>query len=812
MSTGSVMAGLLSALGVLVLGYWLGRRRLPRPASRQDELLRLSEERYRSLVTATAQIVWTTNPQGQVIEDSPSWREFTGHPLTEGAGWGWVNRVHPEDRPRALADWSKAVATKTLYATEYRMRRTDGAYRYMVVRGAPVLNPDGSLREWVGTCTDISDQKWMEEERQKFVSLVENSAEMIGMCTLAGEMVYLNRAGCELTGLDGLAAALKVRMKDFTTPEIYERFMAELLPILLETGRLEIETYLRHFQTGQLIPCHQTLFMVQHPHTGESLCLAAIIRDISGRKKAEEELRRAKEAAESASQAKTHFLAHVSHEIRSPMAAILGYADMLLDPLLPLSERVQALSSLRRNGQHLLRLINNMLDLSRIEVGKLELDWSSCSPWQIVLEAVSTLALRPDETAVQLAVWPAGRLPRHILTDATRLRQILVNLLSNALKYTPPGKWVTVSLQAEDTETEQPWLRFEVKDEGTGINPEFLPRLFDPFQQAEPGRKYTGAGLGLNIAKRLAEALGGDILVQSEWQKGSTFTVRLPVRWPAEPDWVADHQLTTSMPPEAGPVETSQPVQYAGRILLAEDSQDNQRVLTYYLSRLGLQVVVVENGRAAVEQAQQQVFDVLLMDMQMPEMDGYEAARRLRQQGYTQPILALTAHAMRGERAKCLQAGCDAYLTKPINTGKLARVLARFLPAVQTERLETVTSAFAADERFMQLARAYVQTLPQQMHACRLALQQNDWLQLKKLVHTLKGTAGTFGYMTLSETAALLDQAIDERQDFQLLAELLDELLHIVTAIERGLAGAALPLDSSATETVNRHPVSNAHD
>jgi PAS domain S-box-containing protein len=625
-------------------------------------------------------------------------------------------------------------------------------------------------------------------------------------------MLYLNRTGCELVGLDGLEAALQKHMKDFTTPEIYEQFMAEYLPILIRTGRWESETYLRHFKTGALIPCHQTLFPVRHPHTGESTCLAAIIRDITDRKKADVELRRAKETAEAASQAKTRFLASMSHEIRSPMTAILGYADMLLDPALPLGERLQSLSALRRNGQHLLRLINNMLDLSRIEVGKLELDWSSYSPWQIVLEALSTLALRPDEASVQLAVWPEGQLPRQILTDPTRLRQILVNLLSNALKYTPPGKWITVRLQTEEAESEQPWLRFEVKDEGIGIQEEFLPRLFDPFQQAESGRKFAGAGLGLNIAKRLAEALGGDILVQSEWQKGSTFTVRLPLRWPAAPDWVDARQLTTSMPPEVGVTETLPPGQYVGRILLAEDSKDNQRVLSYYLSRLGLQAEVVENGRAAVERVQQQTFDVVLMDMQMPEMDGYEATRLLRQQGYTRPILALTAHAMRGERDKCLQAGCDAYLTKPIDTGKLARTLARFLPAVLPGSLPTMNSAFATDAKFLQMTRDYARSLPQQMQECHTALEQGNWGQLQKLVHSMKGTAGMYGYMTLSETAALLDQAISERQDPQLLTELLEEMTHIVAAIEKGMALAPAPGSPPATEATDLHPTSPAHD
>ncbi|MCI0492924.1 MAG: ATP-binding protein, partial [Planctomycetes bacterium] len=392
-----------------------------------------------------------------------------------------------------------------------------------------------------------------------------------------------------------------------------------------------------------------------------------------------ENLDNAKQAAVAATRAKSEFLANMSHEIRTPMTAILGYADVLAGSVEQPEQR-ESVQIIKRNGDHLLGIINDILDLSKIEAGKLQVEQAPTSPLALFGDIVSLMRVRAEAKSLPLKLEYRGPLPQVIRTDSGRLRQIIVNLVGNAIKFTETGE-VKIAVRLLDRDAAAPKLQCEVIDTGIGLSPPQLARLFQPFQQADSSttRNFGGTGLGLAISKRLAEALGGDITVASSPGRGSTFTVTVATG-PLEGIPLLD-QPTEAMVQTAASTKTTAvlAVRLDCQILLAEDGPDNQRLISLVLRKAGAEVEVVDNGQKALEKAlatrpgwgrrfddPKKPFDVILMDMQMPVMDGYEATRRLRAEGYTGPILALTAHAMKDDMQKCLDAGCDEYLSKPI--------------------------------------------------------------------------------------------------------------------------------------------------
>ena len=397
---------------------------------------------------------------------------------------------------------------------------------------------------------------------------------------------------------------------------------------------------------------------------------------------------RAEAAAEAASVAKGEFLASMSHEIRTPMTAIMGFTDLLIDNVRQPENR-DAIQTIKRNGEYLLRIINDILDLSRIEAGKLEVESRRCSPGQVVADVLSLMSVRADVKNLLLEVEFQGLLPETIQTDPLRLRQILINLLGNAIKFTDAGS-VRIAIRLLGYDTAEPRLRFDVIDTGIGVPPDRLTDIFDPFSQSDlsPARRLAGTGLGLSISKRLAEMLGGDVSAQSELGKGSTFSLTIATG-PLQN--VRLLTLPGELPARSHGEDDKEDVSFGKldcRVLLVEDGPDTRRLITFILEKAGVKVDVAENGRVGVEKAmpgqssgveaiEEQVtpFDLILMDMHMPVMDGYEATRHLRNAGCTCPIVALTANAMRDDELKCLSAGCDAYLSKPIDRTTLLKTV-----------------------------------------------------------------------------------------------------------------------------------------
>jgi len=389
-------------------------------------------------------------------------------------------------------------------------------------------------------------------------------------------------------------------------------------------------------------------------------------------------------AAEAATRAKSEFLANMSHEIRTPMTAILGFTDSLLAAGTPAAERISAGETIRRNGRHLLGMLDDILELSQIDAGKLEVERIACCPLRVVNDVSSQMRPRALEKGLRFEVEYTTAIPESIQSDPARLRQILINLLGNAVKFTEQGSVRLASSYQPQQEDRAAMFCCAVQDTGIGMTAEQIAGLFQPFCQADSSstRKYGGNGLGLTICSRLVQKLGGRIEVESQPGRGSTFRVSIAtgplegVRLIEHPEQLAAIDLRLS---EAASAHLDENL--ACRVLVAEDAPDNQRLIGLILERAGAEVLIAENGRIAHDLAIEawqagRPFDVILMDMQMPVLDGYEATHRLRAEGYPGRIVALTAHALTSDRQKCLQAGCDSYMSKPVKREEIVALVA----------------------------------------------------------------------------------------------------------------------------------------
>ena len=473
----------------------------------------------------------------------------------------------------------------------------------------------------------------------------------------------------------------------------------------------------------------------------------------------------ARRAAQEASRLKSEFLAHTSHEIRTPMTALVGYTELLGDPDLSPAERAEGLATVRRNGEHLMTIVNDILDLSKIESGRMTIERMACSPFALVAEVAAVLRPRAAHDGLDVEVGYRSPLPETIETDPTRLRQILLNLVGNAIKFTPRG-----SVRLEVGPVEDTRLCFEVIDTGIGLDAEQQARLFTAFSQADASttRRFGGTGLGLAISKRLAGMLGGDLRVRSLPGEGSTFTLTIDV------GSLAGVRLLDRPPDVPAAAERREPSAHApqalrGRILLAEDGLDARRLLARHLRAAGAEVETAENGLVACELALRAAeagtpYDLILMDMQMPELDGYAAAARLRAAGYRGPIVALTAHAMEDERARCLGAGCDGFATKPILRRTLIEVARAYLAPGGAAPL---VSALAADAEIARLLDGFVGRLPERLGAMERALGARDLVGLADLAHQLKGAATGYGFPTITEAAAELEAVAAARGEVE---------------------------------------------
>ena len=409
------------------------------------------------------------------------------------------------------------------------------------------------------------------------------------------------------------------------------------------------------------------------------------------------ELRHARDQAEAANTAKTAFLANMSHEIRTPLGVVLGFSELLVSTEMTTEERWETIEVIKRNGELLSNVINDILDLSKVEAGRLAIERVPTELREVFQDLNHLLAIEAAEKGLKLSICPRGSLPRMITTDPLRLRQILQNIVGNAIKFTSVGEirvWVDFDQDHGDC------LSFTIEDSGSGISSDQIPVLFSPFAQGDGSmtRKFGGAGIGLALARKLAQRLGGDtVLLSSELGRGSRFRISIDPGPRAGLELVAASALNLRSAQSAGQsadivtnglsgdscssADHQRPMSnlFGARVLLVEDSPDNQALIGQILRKAEVDVAFANNGREGLEKALANQFDLVLMDLQMPEMDGYRALAELRARGYQQPVIALTAHAMREDRQRCLASGFDEHLSKPIDRPHLLATLRSFV-------------------------------------------------------------------------------------------------------------------------------------
>jgi PAS domain S-box-containing protein len=912
---------LLAMIGTLgaQIGQFLERKRA-------EEELRGQRERFEVCVRGSGDGVWDWEIESKTFYYSPRWKSMLGYEDHEIANVyeEWEKRLHPDDRERALAAIRDYFGNRTpVYELEHRLRHKDGTYRWILARGVALRDPNGRPYRMAGSQTDITERKRMEEalrnEEALYHSLVETLPLSLLRKDLRGRFTFANQRFCDTLGRPREEILGKTDY-DFYPAATARKYCRDDRRVI-DTGEL-FEDVEENYRPDGAKTYVQVLKSPVRDARGEVVGVQGMFWDVTARKEAEQRLHEAMEAAEAANRAKSLFLASMSHEIRTPMNAVIGMTELVLEtPIAP--EARACLETVRKSADHLLTVINDILDFSKIEAGKLDIDQKEFRLRDTVGDAVSTLALRAHQQGLELACRIPSGVPEGLIGDPGRLRQVLVNLVGNAIKFTERGEVVVRVAVAEQTE-ESVLLHFEVTDTGIGIPAEKLKTIFAPFTQVDGSltRRRGGTGLGLAISRRLVEMMGGSVGVDSEPDKGSRFhfTIRcgtavtavtpaaeparvrgLPVLvvddnatnrfileemltgWRMRPSTVDSGQaalkalrgavavgepfplvlLDAHMPGMDGftvaeliqqdpqldgtrvvmltsgsqpgttarrralglaaclpkPVKQaelwkaivaalSEPTEVSAtsatqrdvaevsatsaarrcyRILVAEDNPINQNLAVRLLEKQGHRVVLAANGKEAIAALERQPFDLVLMDLQMPELDGLEATalirdreKRLRNQpgGCPRvPIIAMTAYAMKGDRERCLEAGMDGYVSKPVRARELFEAIDSIGAGPGRAGAWSADDLLASDDAdgddidwtaaleyvggdrkmLRDLVAIFLDEYPRWLDELRQAIRARDLPVIKRVAHNFKGSMRLLGARPVQEAAFVLD-------------------------------------------------------
>ena len=496
------------------------------------------------------------------------------------------------------------------------------------------------------------------------------------------------------------------------------------------------------------------------------------------------DIEKARDEALHANQAKSHFLANMSHEIRTPLTSIIGFAESSLDIHQSMKERSKATKTIIRSSKHLMHLINEILDLSKIEAGKFEMETMPVSILEVLEEVNQIVSITAEEKGLTFGINYSYPLPEKIISDQLRLTQILLNLCSNAIKFTNKGHvYLNVSYKPDSSS-----LIFEVIDTGIGMSAEQMEKIFKPFEQADTTttRKFGGTGLGLTLSKQLSEMLNGELTVESSINKGSHFFVKFEIIEIENSSYIYSNTYK-NMPEKLSQANIEIP-KLKGKVLLAEDNRDIQDLVKLLFKKVGIELDVVDNGKMAVKNVIESDYDLVFMDIQMPVMDGITAMKQLKRRDYNKPIIAMTANAMKKDRDECNAAGFSGFISKPINRNELYLTLMQYLKPNKTfESNKTMlTSELLSDDPdLIDLIDKFMARLPTMQDAINLAHTDKKEEELSGLIHQMKGVGGGYGYPALTELCAKIEFQI-ESQDPENVSQLIHEFNLIVKEILAG--------------------------
>lgn len=726
----------------------------------------------RQLADSMPQIVWASTPDGRIDYHNQRWDDYTGMNLAQTKGWGWQQCVHPDDLAASTELWTHSFTNGLPLELEFRVKRkSDGAYRWHLSRALPIRDESGAVVRWFGTLTDVEDYKQAEAEIKRlneslekrvqertaelkqaegrFRELLESAPDAIVVMNAEGRISLLNAQAEQLFGYD--------------RHELLNHPMEALVPDHhLCSDRREL---LARRKNGTEFPVEISRGPLE---TAEGKLVSNAIRDITERKRAEDHIlalnRRLKEAAddaEAANRAKSTFLSTMSHEIRTPLNAILGYAQLMLrDPQLSADAKAN-LRIIGRSGEHLLGLINDVLDMSKIEAGRSELHPVVFNLSRLLEDLTAMFRLRAESKGLQFELRFDDETAPYIVADEGKVRQAMINLLGNAIRFTHRG-FIRLHVTLHQKDRDSLWLSAQVQDTGTGISEEEQTYLFQPFSQIKVGLNTgEGTGLGLAISRKYAQMMGGDITLTSIRGEGSVFCFEIPVQRGDVSVAVRGNADRRVIGVRAG---TEAP-----EILVVDDQLENRDSLMKLLACVGFPVTGADNGEEAIQSWQQRHQKLILMDVHMPVMDGLEATRRIKADpaGADTRIIVLSASAMDDDRRKIAETGADEFLAKPCREDRLFQSLSALL-RVTFDYEDTPLGPDLADVPVKSLTAEALRKLPADLLQ---ELQEATFTGNKRLLNTL--------VLKVREQApGLLADALKEladRYEYDKLTSLLEE-------------------------------------
>ncbi|KAJ3008282.1 hypothetical protein HKX48_008662 [Thoreauomyces humboldtii] len=651
-----------------------------------DAFVELRKERglFEQLANAVPFMIWTADSEGFVEYYNDRWYEYTASDrnVHEPA---WYDSLPAEFRQQCVTKWRLSIRTGVDFEAEFKLlNKRTGAYRWHMAKALPCKHPTSGDRIWYATCIDIHDRKTAllrsEIAEQQFQHLLDN--------------LPIAAWGCDLNGRCTMSRGKALENSKLTNDEMLGDNLFEYAkndPDLLEYMRRAMagETFGAHSHFSVTNTWFQTIYSPVRNDVGAVVGMIAISLDVSDSKN-REEAERSREIAKRALKANTDFVASISHEIRTPLNGIIGMADLILSDTITEIHRPY-MKLLKQSGKTLLSIVNELLDLSKLNAGKMSVETIDMDLRAIIQTVVDTTRVSLSDPLLQLLTHVDPNLPTLVRGDPTKIQQIVTNLVNNAIKFTKRGT-VTIRVEVVDTKRSEVCVRLSVQDTGVGFSEEFRKNMFKDFCQedASIARQYGGTGLGLAICQKLAVLMSGTISVESEKGKGTTFTVELPLlRASAAGALKADSSSSMS---------ADEVVHANGtiRVLVAEDNAVSQIIIERMLSRMGVACDVVGNGQEVLDKLAAGTYTMILMDCEMPVLDGFEATRHIRADPIhaAVPIIALTANAMEESKKQCLSSGMDDYLTKPATFKAIAEMIKKWIPTLPGSSTGSSTTAF----------------------------------------------------------------------------------------------------------------------